>query len=230
MKKIIIIASCLGVFTASSTFAEDVTGATSYKNSFFYGGLIGGYADVDWSSVVVSQNMNLLNDITTATASPIAATGTGFAYGVDLGYQFSSYFAVEGQYIRMPTSQLTFAYWGNWGALTPDLNPYNLSGPNVDSNMNFWSIIFKVMTPLGHSGFSLFIDAGPAYQWQTNVIANIGTFAPTFGGGLDYRINQHWFAEGSFQYAPGTGESIPNPMIAFIPELYIETFKINYIF
>jgi hypothetical protein len=86
------------------------------------------------------------------------------------------------------------------------------------------------MAPLGHSGFSLFVDAGPAYQWQTNQIANIGTFAPAFGGGIDYRVNQHWFGELGFQYAPGTGESISDPMVAYIPEIYVETFKVNYIF
>ena len=220
MKKRNFVLALLGVSIVSNIFAANALSDGEYKQSFFYGGLIGGYADVDWSSVVVQpgwQNWNWTTDL----ASPYSATGTGFAYGVDLGYQISSYFDVEGQYMRMPTSQLNFI---------PYLNLYGITSPSINSNMDFWSVIFKVMAPLGHSGFSIFVDAGPAYQWQTNVIANVGTFAPTFGGGLDYRINQHWFAEGSFQYAPGTGESIPNPMIAFIPELYIETFKINYIF
>ncbi len=220
----------LGLSLVSSLFADSTSNNMSvnqYKQSFFYGGLIGGYADVDWSSVVSQPGWN---NATVTVANPYSASGTGLAYGVDLGYQFSPHFDVEGQYIRMPTSQLDFF---------PDLTifghelPFNLYGitsPSIDSNMDFWSVIFKVMVPLGHTGFSLFVDAGPAYQWQTNQIANIGTFAPTFGGGLDYRISQHFFAEGSFQYAPGTGESIPNPMTAFIPEIYVETFKLNYIF
>jgi hypothetical protein len=222
MKKIIWCCGGVGLFFISLAGA-----AEPLKTSFFYGGLIGGYADVDWSNVVTQPGYH---NIAVDLSNPYSADGTGFDYGVDLGYQISSHFAVEGQYIRMPTSQLDFDFYGHFGPLEPYVNPYNLTSPTVDSNMDFWSVIFKVMAPIGESGFSLFIDAGPAYQYQTNLIANIGTWAPTFGGGLDYRINQHWFGELGFQYAPGTGKSISNPMIAYIPEIYTETFKLNYIF
>ncbi len=228
MIKKIVCCVVLSFFSLGCTFAADNSVAGPLSTSFFYGGLIGGYADVDWDSVVTKDSY--LDDLSVDPSNPYSVDGTGFAYGVDLGYQISSYFAVEGQYIRMPTSQLNFVYYGHFGKLQPVLNPYNLTSPSVDSNMDFWSLIFKVMAPLGQSGFSLFVDAGPAYQYQTNSIANIGTWAPTFGGGMDYRINQHWFGELSFQYAPGTGKSISNPMIAYIPEIYAETFKLNYIF
>ena len=230
MKQYVLFLALSSMFALSTAFADDVSANNAeYKQSFFYGGLMGGYADADWSSVVTDPSTNSGNNLAVDLSSPYAATGTGFAYGVDLGYQFSTYFDVEGQYIRMPTSQLSFLT-GNWFNEDIPLNLYGITSPTINSNMDFWSIIFKVMTPLGHTGFSLFIDAGPAYQYQTNQIADIGTFAPTFGGGTDYRINQHWFAEFSFEYAPGTGKSILLPLTAFVPEIYVETFRVNYIF
>jgi hypothetical protein len=115
MKKLFFGLCVLGFLFSGRAFGD----SSDYKQSFFYGGIIGGYADVDWSSVVVQPG--LWNEITVGTTNPASVDSTGFAYGADLGYQFSSYFAVEGQYMRMPTSQL------NFNPILYLLSPYNLT-------------------------------------------------------------------------------------------------------
>lgn len=204
---------------------------SAYKQQFFYTGLMTGYGDSDWSDVVVQPGWE---NLPVLLANPYNADGDGILYGADFGYQFSPHFAIEGEYIRMPTSELSFVpnssitIDGHVFPLT--FNAYGLTQGSIDSNMDVAAVLFKVMAPIQGTAFAIFVDAGPAYQYRSDVIAHIGTWAPTFGGGLTYRIAEHWQAEGSFQYAPGTGKSIDNPMIAYIPEIYAGTFKLDYIF
>lgn len=184
---------------------------------FFYLGLMAGYANVDWSDVVST-------DWSSRGTNPLSADGTGVLFGFDGGYQFNPFFAVEGEAIRLPTTQMTYYTVFNWPA-----NDYNV-GPVVDSDMAFASLVLKVIAPLPNSKFSLFVDAGPAYQYRSDQIAHVGTWAPTFGGGLLYRLANTWQVEGSFQYAPGTGKSVQDPMYSYVPEVYMGTLKIDYLF
>ena len=183
------------------------------RTHFFYGGLIGGYADIDWSSVIAQ-------DKATYATNPTQADGNGALFGGNIGYQFNKYFALELEYIQMPTSYL-------------DFNPaarITYGTTSTNAQMNFAAFIVKFMAPLGKSDFSVFTDVGPAYQHLSDDITDTGTFAPTFGAGLNYKINEHWFSTMAFQYATGYGESIALPMTEYIPEIYAYTFSINYIF
>lgn len=204
--------------------------SASYKQQFFYVGLMTGYANVDYGSTVAT-------DSDSAMSSPTSANGYGALGGVDMGYQFNPHFAMEAEFARMPNAHLTYEQ--------SLLQVYNAPA-NVTTNNYFAAIIFKVMAPIGHSNFSLFADAGPAFQYTKiqdgplgggdfffihyTPLQDTSTFSPTFGGGVLYRIANHWQAEASFQYAPGTGKSVINPMDYYVPELYAGTFKINYIF
>lgn len=199
----------------------------NFSNHFFYVGGMSGNADADWSSVVGT-------DISTLGPNPLSADGNGMLFGLDAGYQFSPHFAIEGEFIDLPSSKLVFESQNDYHA-----------GKTLNTTMLFAAIVFKVIAPLPNSKFSVFVDAGPAYQYlhyphsgvdvpaygyAESTLGDIGTWAPTFGGGLLYRINNHWQAEGSFQYAPGTGRSVQNPMNYYVPEIYAGTFKLDYIF
>lgn len=193
----------------STSFAA----SQNLSNHFFYVGAMTGYANVDWNSTVSQDALTAING-----SNPTSADGTGVLFGIDGGYQFNQHFALEGEFIKMPNTQLIFLG-----------NMYN-GQVNVVSHMYFAALTLKIIAPLPQSKFSLFADAGPAYQYREDSIKNIGTWAPTFGGGLLYRINDHWQAEGAFQYAPGTGRSVSDPLYYYIPEIYAGTFKVDYIF
>lgn len=209
IKKLSLVA--LFLLGSSCAFADS---STPLKQQFFYGGLLGGFGYVDWSSVIAADSSAWATNPTSVSANK------GGLFGADVGYQLSAHFAVEAEYIRLPTSELTFF---------PIFNDY-LIFSGTESTMDFGAVTLKVIAPVGSTPLSVFADAGPAYQYQTNDIKDIGTWAPTFGGGFLYRMDQHWQMEASFQYAPGTGKSIIDPMIAFIPEIYMGTVKIDYIF
>lgn len=202
---------------ASYVQAESKSGSglkkSQWPEQFFYGGLIGGYAKVDWNAVIGQ-------DRATLPTNPTNVNGNGSLFGFDIGYQVNKYFAVEAEYIRMPTSYLEFS----------EIARVTYGTTSMESTMDFYALVLKIMVPLGDSDFSLFTDAGPAYQRRSDKIADIGTWAPTFGAGLNYRINAHWFANMAFQYATGYGESIALPINEYIPEIYAGTFSVNYIF
>jgi hypothetical protein len=183
------------------------------REHFFYGGLIGGYADIDWSSTVAQDPSAYASD-------PIEANGNGALFGGDIGYQISPHFALELEYIQMPSSYLKFnpAAMLTYGVLS------------TTTQMNFAALMIKFMAPISDTNVSLFTDVGAAYQHISDDITDTGTFAPTFGAGFNYRINEHWMTSMSFQYATGYGESIALPMTEYIPEVYAYTFGINYIF
>jgi hypothetical protein len=183
------------------------------RESYFYGGLIGGYADIDWSSVIAQ-------DQATLATNPTTADGTGALFGGDIGYQFGPHFALELEYIQMPNSYLQFS----------SLARATYGTTSTTAQMDFAALMLKFMAPISNSNFSLFTDVGAAYQHLSDDTADTGTFAPTFGAGATYHINEHWFTTFSFQYATGYGESIALPMTEYIPEIYAYTFGLNYIF
>ena len=180
---------------------------------FFYVGLVGGYANVDWAPVIST-------DRATLPTNPTSAEGTGGLYGFDAGYQLNPYVQFEGEYIRLPSSSLTYsaAAHRNYGVLSST------------TTMDFYAVIAKFIVPVAETGLSLFTDAGPAYQHRSDNVAEISTYEPTFGAGILYRASPNIQLEASFQYASGTGQSEKNPMDDYIPEVYAYTFKVNYLF
>ncbi len=191
------------VVLASETFSEH----------FFYVGLMGGYANVDWGPVIST-------DRATLATNPTSAEGVGGLYGFDAGYQLNPYLQFEVEYMRLPTSNLTYsvAAHRNYGVV------------DSTSIMDFYAVIAKFIVPLAETGLSLFTDAGPAYQRRSDNVAVIGTYEPTFGAGVLYRASPNIQLEASFQYGSGTGESEMNPMDDYIPEVYAYTFKVDYLF
>jgi len=183
------------------------------KDHFFYAGVIGGYANVDWSPVVSTDNATLPTD-------PTSAEGDGALVGVDVGYQLNPYVQFEAEYMRMPTSTLTYSI-----ASHRDYGPLSSA-----STMDFWSVLVKFIAPLGDTGLSVLTEAGPGYEQRADNVADVNAFTPTFGAGFLYRINPQIQVEAVFQYAAGTGVSEVNPMNDYVPEIYAYTFKVDYLF
>ena len=187
--------------------------AEFFSEHFFYVGLIGGYANVDWGPVIST-------DRATLPTNPTNAEGTGGLYGFDAGYQLNPYVQFEAEYIRLPSSSLTYsvAAHRNYGVLSST------------TTMDFYGVIAKFIVPLANTGLSVFTDAGPAYQHRSDNVAEISAYEPTFGAGFLYRASPNIQLEASFQYASGTGESEMNPMDDYIPEVYAYTIKVDYLF
>jgi len=208
--RVIIFVSFL-VFTASA-FAQSMVQSVDYSERFYYLGLIGGWAKVDWDPIISTDEATLVSN-------PTQADGKGGLFGLDVGMQWNKYFALEAEFIRMPDTYLNFS---------PAAYPayHTLS---TTSTMDFAAVIFKVMLPLGATPISLFTDIGPAYQHRDDDVANKTIYTGTFGAGALYRATEHWQYEVSFQYAPGYGKSIATPMDEYVPEIYAGTFKLNYL-
>lgn len=209
----------LGVISSASGVAAPA--ADVYSQHFFYVGAIGGYGSDDWSSMIAQ-------DSDTSVTNPTSVNGEGALFGADAGYQFNRHLAIEAEYVRMPTATIEMNYLYN-----------NVFAPTTASELSFAAVAVKILAPIFNSHFTFFADAGPAYEYRkdsqqvvftSNGAVSVGTWAPTFGGGFMYRMDQNWQAEASFQYLPGTGKSVGDPMNFFVPEIYAGTFKLDYLF
>ncbi len=215
-----------GIFFSAMSFADQGQ-SLPLKQQFLYAGLIGGYGNDDWSSMVVSYNN--VADIATYNSNPAGVDGKGALFGLNAGYQFNAHVAVEAEYVKMPTANVSMKYFGSASLER-----------NISSQLSYAAITLKLMAPIFNSNFTFFAEAGPAYEWRKDSASwdlldeypavSVGTWAPLFGGGFMYRMDQHWQSELAFQYLPGTGKSVGDPMNYYIPEIYAGQFKLDYIF
>jgi hypothetical protein len=201
-----------GVTFSAASIADVQTGVL--PQSFFYNGLIGGYGEADWSSMVATNTTD-----GTSLSNPISADGGGPLFGFNMGYQFNPHVAIEAEYVHMSTATIGMTW-----------NLYTITPTTLKSSLSYGAVMLKLIAPISSSGFSFFAEAGPGYQYRSDKIKNVGTFAPLFGGGFMYRISAHWRQEASFQYLPGTGKSVIDPMHYYVPEVYAGLFSLDYLF
>lgn len=177
---------------------------------FYVGGILG-YGNTNWSQMV-SQ------DSASANSTPISAGGSGVMVGAFAGYELTSHFAVEANYMRFPSANIKFE---------PD-NVYGID--SFTSYTNEYGVMGKFMVPIGSSKFKAFSEVGPAYVQRDDILAKEGKIGAGFGLGVDYNINQRWMSELGFQYYTGFGASEFKPVYDYIPFLYTLNLRIAYRF
>lgn len=211
--------SLLGLSSAAFSMENNTTTPVSIISSApqypFYVGLMTGYGNTDWSRLV-SQ------DPLTSLATPTSASGSGAIFGGLVGYQFTSYIALEAQYIHYPNSTVNFL-------------PGNPTYPGItqfSSATNYYALIAQISAPLpfDNNRFDALGDLGAAMVQRSDVLADIHDYRPTFGFGLDYHLSSHWVAVTAFNYTPGTGSAAENASAEYIPYLYSGQFIVEYKF
>jgi hypothetical protein len=177
-----------------------------------YVGVLLGYGNTNWQQMV-SQ------DASSSESTPTTAGGSGVAAGITLGYSFTRYFSLEGDFTHFPDADLKFT-------------PYSVYRPLTEttSKTNAYALFGKFMLPLGNSKFSPFSEIGPGYVQRDDDLAQKGHFSGSFGVGLDYYMTPHWMAELGLQYYTGYGDSTLKPAYDYIPFLYTVNLRIAYRF
>ncbi len=208
--------------------------ANSADNPYpFYVGASTGYGSTNWDGLV---NQDSVNYPYVETSAPSAAQDKGLVYGLFAGYNFTKNFAVEFRYIDFPTATVVFG------------PPTNYNANNVASfqtSTYTYSLVGKVITPIGESPFSVFADAGLVYTHRSDVLANSDmnaqgfdqgmngkkyNYGGMFGAGLYYQLTQHLFTGFEGTYGSGYGQSIEYPAKTYIPFTYAIQIEMGYRF
>ncbi len=180
------------------------------EHPFYIGGILG-YGNTNWQQMI-SQ------DGASSSSTPVSGGGSGVAEGLFFGYELTSHFAVEANYMHFPTADIQFS-------------PGNLYGiSSMTSHTNEYTLMGKFMVPLGYSKLKAFSEVGPAYVQRSDVLADKGHVGAGFGVGLDYNITPRWMTELGFQYYTGFGTSELEPVYDYIPFLYTVNLRLAYRF
>lgn len=221
-----IMASCFSATSLAATSATNTTTMTTpaatpavslkpvtqqaFNPAYF--GVMLGYGNTNWDQMV-SQ------DASSSESTPTSAGGSGVAEGIMLGYSFSRYFSLEGDFTHFPNADLVFTPYSVYRPLT-----------KTTSKTNAYALFGKFMLSLDNGKFSPFSEIGPGYVQRDDDLAQKGHFSGSFGVGFDYYFTSHWMTELGLQYYTGYGDSTLKPAYDYIPFLYTINLRIGYRF
>lgn len=195
--------------------AESVSAKSIFRHPF-YAGAMGGYGLTTWQGLVPrEENSNIALSIST----PVKAEEGGGVWGLFLGYELSPFFAIEANYIHYPSAIVTFDEFSLFSFSNENLTSF-------DSQTQTANIMGKVMLFLPHTNIRLYSSAGVAEIFRNDMLLTATKYSPTFGAGLNYRLNEVLMLEIAGNYTAGFGESQLNPAETFFPFLYSVMAKI----
>lgn len=185
-----------------------------------------GFGSTDWSLLIASckgKPTHATNpdpdgiyncDLSTLQmAAPIAAGDSGLTLGAVIGYHISPIFAAEIRVLRFPKTSVHF---------DPSFNYYHEKyGINaIESNTTTVSATGKFITPILHSSYFAYANAGVNCTHRHDLLANTYHITPTFGLGLGRRLNDSIDLSVEFTYMSGIGRATNMPAEDYIPFLY----------
>jgi opacity protein-like surface antigen len=177
----------LGSFAAAMAFSG---AAFASAPGFYVGGQLGWSNTNPSSSDVTGTYPGFGNTVTSASSS-----GTGFAWGLNTGYQFDQNWAAELGYTRFANTSYTYR---GTAAGVPFVNG------TASYNQDAWSVVGKGILPFDN-GFGVYGKLGVAYVRASSITAtlagitansgNQNAWRPTAGVGVKYDFNQNVSAD-----------------------------------
>lgn len=207
----------------------------SYRGIYVEGNV--GYADHPWTSNRTTTP-GLENQLRVLTN--VSNINGGAIGGVDGGFQFNRYFAVEGGWSYIPTASYNRI---RTVSLPVAQTTFTLpQGVQVNINSGLAYIAAKGTLPL-YGNFDAFAKFGAAYAYNhTNVDipASLVTsptvyttdhsnfWNPLFGFGLQYSLLKKWSMNVQYDYVPGYAAASSDRFIT--PAIQLITFGLGYKF
>lgn len=186
------------------------------KHPFYVGAQIG-YATTTWKHLV-SEDMSLWG------TTPLHVKEGDLSWGIFIGYEFEPQFALEAEYLRLPTATLAFDK-------QMSIYIYRDHIQRLRTKTDVMTVHGKFMAPLASLPIRIFAIAGIAIIHRTDFLAdtksNVGA---DFGAGFNFNVSPHVLAEFGFEFFTGQGVTEYEPIRNFIPFLYTLHFKLAYRF
>lgn len=161
--------------------------------------------------------------------NPISATTPshvdegGAAWGIVFGFDVSSNFAIEFQYVEFPDSKITF---DDFGKVT-----YMLQSNTITSHTEAYSLSGKFYLPVGvNTHLRAFSAVGAGLVKRDDIINEVSCVTPYMSAGLSYNFTRHLISEVGFQYFTGFGASEVLPVQDFVPFAWDAYFRLAYQF
>jgi hypothetical protein len=182
-----------------------------------YAGPILGYGSTTWQYLVPKTSKQ--NTISIST--PKSVTEGGVAWGFLAGYEYSPYFAIEGNYIRYPNASILFN--------NPSLYTVEHNGvQKLSTHSEMASVMGKIMMIVPQTSVRAFSSFGAAviHRWDSVNDHRRATLA--FGIGFNHDFTDRIMAEVAGGFTPGYGEAELEPVDNYVPFLYSITFRLAY--
>lgn len=204
MQKLLFAMFFLGLSTAyAGEMVKDL-----YTHPIYFGG-IGGWGSTTWQGLVPrAENLNSAISI----SMPVDVQEGGAVWGLSLGYEFTSFFALEADYMVFPDAKVIFDEYS--------LYAFDQNSTVLDSKTQTVSLNAKIMMMLPKIDVRMFSSAGVASVFRHDVLNNAYRISPTFGFGFNKLLTERLMVEIGTNYTAGYGESEINPVLDYVPFLY----------
>ncbi|CEG56330.1 hypothetical protein [Legionella fallonii] len=186
----------------------------------FYVGALGGFGSTTWFGLVPSEDNQ---NIAITMSTPINAQEGGQVWGVLGGYEFSPFFAIEGNYVSYPRATVVFDPFSIFS--------FNNNGATLlTTDTEALSLVGKVMLVIPKTEIRVFSGVGVANVHRQDIILDDWRASPTFSFGVNFPITEHFMGELAGNYTAGFGESQLDPTDSYFPFLYSATLRLAYRF
>ena len=208
---------CSFLYCIAASGQETAQSNTPSTHPIYIGGT-GGYGATTWEGLVPSpQNQN----IAMKTSTPVSVTEGGTVLGFFVGYEFSSNFAIEANYMHYPSAKIFFDEdsmfaFDNDGVL------------ELSTQTETISLMAKLMLEIPRTKCRAYSSFGVAEIHRKDNLNVNRRDSATFGLGLNYNLSEHFMAEIGGNYTAGYGESELNPAKDYVPFLYSGFLKLAY--
>ncbi len=183
-----------------------------------YIGLTGGYGSTTWQGLVSTRN-NETDAIIIST--PKNVTEGGAIWGVFAGYEFTPFFALEGNYTHYPDAKVTFD--------PLSLVAFNYNGLiDLNTETESVSLMAKILMSIPRTYFRVYSSAGIADIHRNDQLKNSWQISPSFGVGVHYNFSERILFEAGVNYTAGYGESELDPAEDYVPFLYSGFLRVAY--
>jgi hypothetical protein len=183
-------------------------------------GVSGGYGSTTWQGLVPKFN-NQNESLTLFT--PVKTTEGGGVWGVFAGYDLTSYFGLEANYIHYPSASILFD--------ENSLFAFNHDGQKLmNTHTEAAFLLAKVMMLFPRTHLRAYSGAGVADVHRSDTLNNQWVASPVFAIGMNNLFTPHIIASIEAHYIAGRGEVELEPSVDYIPFLYAVYLKIGYQF
>lgn len=206
--------SCLSMPQAFAT--DDFSNLYRYP---FYAGIAVGYGTTTWEGLVPSnKNKNVAMTIST----PTEVSEGGVVGGIELGYEFNPYFALELNYIRYPNAKVLFD--------TASLFSFESGLESLNTHTETISLMARIMLRIPSTYTRAYSSAGVSAVHRYDQLKDHWRGSPSFGLGVNRNFSEHIMGEFGGIYTAGYGESQLNPAQSYYPFLYSIFLRLAYRF
>lgn len=211
---IILLALCIPSVVFANEFHMPQTAKLDVAEKYpMYVGPIFGYGTTTWRQIVGRDDLSRLS-------TPVNVEEGGFTYGLLIGYNLSTWFALEASYVRIPTATIY---------LDPESSDdYPIK--QFNNRTNLYTIVGKFIVPISDTNVGAFADAGMGIVQRSDFYANVSRITGAFGFGFMVNPVQHLLVQVGFRLYMGYGRSEALPVKDFVPFVYTVHMAVAYRF